>query len=250
MAKIILEDIKKQVEENGWKVISKEYKNLDTEMIFECSEGHKVYAPWKKIRNKCECPVCKENIYKDMITKSVAKKKGVRRVLALDQATHISGFSIFDDKQLVYYGKFETDESDEISRDAAIRTWLLNMIANWKPDQIGIEGIQMQQIDGKQVYGNDNVVGITTFQVLARLQGILMITAYEKKIPYEICPTPTWRSYCGVKGRSRPDKKRSAQLIIKNLYDISVDNDIADAILIGKYVAEKVAKPLVVTSWE
>lgn len=250
MAKILLEDIKDALAADNWKVLSTEYKNLEEEMIFECPEGHKVYAPWKKIRQKRECPICAQNIYKDMAAKVIKKKKDVKRVLSLDQATHVTGFAVFDDKKLIYYGKFEAEQETEIQRDAAIKEWLINMIHNYQPDIIGIEGIQMQQLGGKQVYGNDNVVGITTFQTLARLQGILMMACYEQKVPCEICPTPTWRSHCGVRGRSRVDKKTSAKTIIKNTYDVSVSDDCADAILIGKYVAEKVTIPSAVQNWE
>lgn len=52
-------------------------------------------------------------------------------------------------------------------------------------------------------------MGVTTFQTLARLQGILMDTCFELKINYKICPTNTWRAHHEVKGRSRADKKKS-----------------------------------------
>ena len=52
MAKLKIEDIRKAAIEQNWKVISYEYKNLNTEMTFECNEGHRVYAPYKKIRDK------------------------------------------------------------------------------------------------------------------------------------------------------------------------------------------------------
>jgi hypothetical protein len=53
-------------------------------MEFECNEGHRIYAPWKKLRNKIECPICKANVYKNAETKVVPKKKGTKRILALD----------------------------------------------------------------------------------------------------------------------------------------------------------------------
>ena len=36
MAKITLDQIKQELEQEGWKVHSLEYKNLETEMTFEC----------------------------------------------------------------------------------------------------------------------------------------------------------------------------------------------------------------------
>ena len=112
------------------------------------------------------------------------------------------------------------------------------MINNWNPEFIGLEGIQYQQN-----------MGVTTFETLARLQGILMNTLHELNIPYIICPTNTWRSYCKVKGRTRQDKKRSMQLLTKKWFDITVSDDEADAIGIGKYVAE-IANKQKVVNWE
>jgi hypothetical protein len=62
MAKIKLEDIQNELAADGWKIISTEYVNLDTEMTFECPEGHRVFVPWKKIRTKRECPTCKQTM--------------------------------------------------------------------------------------------------------------------------------------------------------------------------------------------
>ena len=79
-------------------------------------------------------------------------------------------------------------------------------------------------------------MSVTVFQTLARLQGILMETCYSAKIKFEVCPTNTWRHSCGVKGRSRTDKKRSMQLLAKQWYDITVSEDEADAIGIGHHL--------------
>ena len=122
--------------------------------------------------------------------------------------------------------------------------WLVNMINNWKPDLIALEGIQLQE--NKE----DSRMGVTTFQQLAWLQGILMECAYELDINYKVCHTGLWREHCGVKGRSRPDKKRSMQLLAKKWYDISVTEDAADAIGIGKYAAEIFAPQKRISSWE
>ena len=44
MARINLEDIRAELKQDNWKVISEEYINLDTTMTFECPEGHRVYS--------------------------------------------------------------------------------------------------------------------------------------------------------------------------------------------------------------
>jgi hypothetical protein len=98
VSKIKIEEIRAELEQEKWNLISNSYKNLDSELIVECPEGHRVYSTWKKLRVKKECPVCKQNIFTDRITKIIPKKKDTYRVLALDQATYVSGFSIYDDK--------------------------------------------------------------------------------------------------------------------------------------------------------
>ena len=40
MAKITLEQIKEEIAVDGWKLLSTEYKNLSTQLTFECKEGH------------------------------------------------------------------------------------------------------------------------------------------------------------------------------------------------------------------
>ena len=118
------------------------------------------------------------------------------------------------------------------------------MINNWRPDYIGIEGIQYQE------EGGGKIMGVTVFQTLARLQGILMEACYTAKIPYEICPTNTWRHICGVKGKARTDRKRSMQLLVKQWYNIDVNDDESDAIGIGRYLSSKTNQKIIVENWE
>ena len=243
MSKIKVEDIRKAAIENGWKLISTEYKNLSTELTFICNEGHEINIPYKKVRDKWECPLCKANKYYNFSEEVKPKSKGVQRAIGLDQATHITGYSIFDNEELIYAGTFEATAEDEIARDVQIQNWLIQLIHNWKPDVVGLEGIQLQQF-------NDKMVGVTTYQTLARLQGILMATCYNLKVDYMICPPATWRNHSGVKGRSRADKKRSMQNKIKEWFDITVSDDVADAIGIGKYINETHKKKVEIFNWE
>lgn len=238
MSKIKIEDIRKELDSYGWQLISNTYKNLDEELVFKCSEGHNVYNSWKKIRTKPLCPICQHNKLKNINTQTIPKKS-TKRFLALDQATYLTGWSIYDGKELIKYGTFETNLENEIARDHKIKEWLINMINIWQCDMIGIEGIQYQQN-----------MGVTTFEKLARLQGILLDTVYELNIPYKICPTNTWRAHCEVKGRTRSDKKKSMQILVKKWFDITVTDDEADAIGIGKYISDTGIKEIIIENWE
>lgn len=48
MARIKIEDIRAEVEKDGWKLISDNYENLDTELVFECSGGTQSICPLEK----------------------------------------------------------------------------------------------------------------------------------------------------------------------------------------------------------
>ena len=231
MSKLKLEDIRKEAASRKWEVISDDYKNLNTVMIWKCDEGHEIYAPYRLIRDRWNCPICQKNPYKGE-RKVTPKPKGARRVFALDQATHVSGYSIFDDNVLVTSGTFTTSEEDEIARDHELKNWLINMIEVWKPDLLGLEDIQLQQFQ--------RGIGVTTYKVLAHLQGILMETAYALGIDFVVVSPSTWRAHCGVKGRAKADRKASMQRLVKEWFDINVVDDESDAIGIGKYVTEKI----------
>lgn len=244
MAKIKLEDIKDELAADGWLVISDKYENLKSEMTFECPYGHRVFLPWEKLRSKRECPSCKAQSTIKVDNEVLPKSKGVKRTLALDQASKVTGYAVYDNNKLIKYGTFTTSGADEVERFAMVRAWLLSMIRSWKPDYVGIEGIQFQEEGGGQK------MGITVFQTLARLQGILMLTCHEEDVPYEVCSTNTWRHTCGVKGKSRTDKKRSMQLLVEQWHKIKVSEDEADAIGIGYHLVNFIQKNTEVTNWE
>ena len=243
MAKIKLDEIRKAAGEHGWIVISDTYKNLNTEMEFKCNEGHQVYAPYRLIRNKWECPVCKTNQYYNFKDEVVPKKKGARRTLGLDQATKITGYSVFDNDELVYAGTFEVDPNyTHWERILEMKRWLLQMVNVWKPDMIGFEDIQLQQF-------NNKIIGVTTYKTLAQLQGVLITTCEEHNVAWELCAPATWRKHCSVKGRTRTDKKASMQRQVKKWFDITVSDDVADAIGIGKYVADELNHEVEIHDW-
>lgn len=249
--KITLDQIKADLSEKGWKVLSDEYVNLSTEMEFKCPEGHIVMAPYKKIRGKYECPICKSNPLKNIDNTSIPKTKETR-LLALDQATQISGWSLWDGNKLIKYGIFHATSKDTIERLSQIHFWLLNLILNFQPDIVILEDIQMQDFSGKskeEKISRYDTIGVTTFKSLAELLGVLQVTLKENKIDFKVISSQVWRKGIGIKGRSRADRKRSAQRLVKEWYDINVTEDEADAICIGKYGIDNCQPPTII-KWE
>lgn len=239
MARINIEDIKEALQPDNWTLISETYKNLDSNLEFRCNEGHTVIAPWKKIRDARICPTCMRASLKTKEFRNTKKKKSEYRILALDQATHISGYAVFSNKQLIDYGIFEAQGDNDIIRSVQIKQWLISLIDQYEIDFVGLEGIQYQA-----------AAGVTTFETLARLQGILMAACQEEKIPYKVVNTNTWRLHCGVKGKTRVDKKRSMQLLAKGWYGIMPTDDEADALGIGKYYCDTQTPRIEIVDWE
>ncbi len=239
MARISIDEIKNDISADGWILISDTYQNLDSNLEFKCNKGHTVIAPWKKIRENRICPTCMRERLKTKEFKNTKKKKSEYRILALDQATHISGYAVFNNKNLIEYGTFEATGENDIERSVQVKQWLISLIDQFEIDFVGLEGIQYQ-----------TAAGVTTFETLARLQGILAATCYEEKIPYKIAPTNTWRLHCGVKGRTRPDRKRSMQRLVKDWFNLTPTEDEADAIGIGKYFSDIQSPKVEIIDWE
>jgi len=73
-------------------------------------------APWKKIRENRICPTCMRERLHTKEFRNTKKKKDEYRILALDQATHVSGYAVFSNKNLIDYGSFETTGETDIER--------------------------------------------------------------------------------------------------------------------------------------
>lgn len=230
MAKITITSIDEELSKYGWLCTSTKYVNLDTPLSFRCNEGHEVVTTWGKLRNKIVCPVCKNNVKKNIVNIQSKPKTSNYRILALDQSSHKTGYSIYDGNELISYGVYESTKSEELDRIKDVCDWLDSMIVNWKPDEVGLEETQ---------YNPNSGMGHDVFKLLSQVMGAIMITAARAKCKVSKVLIPTWRHYAGVKGNTRPDQKRSAQMLVKKWHDVNVTDDEADAICIGKYFADQ-----------
>lgn len=197
----------------------------------ECPKGHRqlqTYGNWRKH------PICQQCMAGDVnqVNRHCVpqKTKDVYRILALDAATGTTGYSIFDNEALVNFGKYEVDRNlDTEARINEMKQWLLAAIEDWEPNFVGIENIQLQS------FGNNNYQ-VELYRALANLQGVLIDTLYEAKIPHALAYASQWRKYCDVgNGRGRENKKQQAQERVKEWYGQKCTQDEADAICIGKY---------------
>lgn len=228
--------VRNHLEEENWKLISDTYKNLDTELEMECPEGHKQIQTYRQWRKHPQCEKCMAgDPYKVKKNKVPIKGIDTTRVLGLDAATGITGYSIYDNGTLVSYGTFKANSNAETdARINEVKKWLIAAIDEWEPDFVGIENIQLQKFGP-----NATQAQVKTFQTLANLQGVILDTLFEKCIDHDLVYASEWRSYCGINDgdQKRENKKKLAQDKVKVWYNQDCTQDEADAICIGKYFA-------------
>lgn len=194
-------------------------------MIFKCPNDHENFYTMEYWRRHKECPICKSNKYYRM-NDTAPKSKGFR-ILAFDQASGTSGWAVFDDNELIKFGAWTSNGSNHIDKISKTKQWVASMIQTWQPDLVILEDIQLQKYDGGEQ--------VITYKKLAHLQGILENYCYENGFIYKVVPPATWRAASKIKGKSRTEKKQSAQMLVQQLYDVKVTQDEADAVLIGTW---------------
>lgn len=152
------------------------------------------------------------------------------RLLALDQASKVTGWAIFEDGELKSYGKISLDDPNTDIRLVQLRQGIQTLIADYNIDKVIFEDIQQQ---------NNVANNVQTFKVLAEVYGVVSELLQEIQIPHSTVLAASWKSTLGIKGRTRAEQKKNAQLYVEQNYGIHVIQDIADAVCIGTHHIKK-----------
>ena len=148
------------------------------------------------------------------------------KILALDQASRQSGYSIFKNNELIKFGTIKLEDENVGARLVQLRQSIKFLIAENQIDYVVFEDIQMQTSVGNNV---------KTFKVLANVFGVILELCEELKIKYDIVSSNTWKSTLKIKGRNRAEQKKNAQLFVEETYGVRCTQDEADAICIGTH---------------
>ena len=151
----------------------------------------------------------------------------MEKLLALDQASVITGYAIFEEDRLVDYGKITLDDEEIGPRLVVLRNTIKDMIDKNNITTVAFEDIQMQASVGNNV---------KTFKVLANVYGIILELCEELNIKYKIVSSNTWKSTLKIKGKNRTEQKKAAQSFVQERYNIKCTQDEADAICIGTHM--------------
>lgn len=231
--------VKRDLEDNHWTLLSTEYKNISVPLQMRCPKGHEVSQTYENWRAHKRCDICMVGapFQSKFNGTPLPKDPNKKRVLALDGATHVSGFAIYDGEELIHYGTYATKGKDTTERINQVKKWLLEMIEGWKPDYVGVEHIQLQIYDSASKNPQ-----VEMYRKLANLQGVVFDALYELSMPASLVYPVEWRAFCGITGKKRPEQKEKARELVRQWYGLKCTEDEADAICIGKYFAITLAK--------
>ena len=152
------------------------------------------------------------------------------RLLALDQASKVTGWAIFEDGELKSYGKMSLDDPNTDTRLGQLRQDIQTLVADYNIDEVIFEDIQQQ---------NNVANNVQTFKVLAEVYGVVSELLQELQIPHSKNLDTSRKQTRGKKGRTRAEQKKNAQLYVEQNYGIHVIQDIADAVCIGTHHIKK-----------
>ena len=152
------------------------------------------------------------------------------KLLALDQASHVTGYAVFENNKPIVVSHFNAKGKDIADRLVSIRQTILKLIKDYNIDTVAFEDIQLQ---------NNVVQNVKTFKMLAEVFGVVQETLQEIGIDYYIIPPVVWKSTIGIAGKGREKEKTLAQQYIVNTYGVKCTEDEADAACLGTHVIKR-----------
>ena len=149
-------------------------------------------------------------------------------ILALDQATVNTAYSVWVNSKLITHDKVTADEKiKDYRRSLQMVDLVMKKVEEYKPDLVVLEG----------AFSNGN---IKTFGMLSCLRGMTMERLKDEGYKFEIVEPVTWKSFAKIKGK-RPEQKKQSIALAERIFGLELfdDDDIADSINIGCWAVNK-----------
>lgn len=154
------------------------------------------------------------------------------KTLAIDASTKCSGYAIFENTKLINYGCISDNKIDTFKRIRKMRQQIKKICQQYKPTDI-----IMEQVLPQNVKGNQNV-----YKALIYLQAAIVLCLDQIGYKVNFYTASHWRAQCGIhvgRGVKRDLLKSASIQLVKDKYNITVNDDVSDAILLGMaYVNE------------
>ena len=151
----------------------------------------------------------------------------MQKILAFDQSTKISAYSLFIDGEYVECGCLDLHKiKDTSERVRAMGVELCNTIEKYTPTKVIIEEVAQQS-------------NAMTLKLLARIQGVIIGFCAAHDIETYIIEPSKWRSTLKFKqgaGIKRHELKKQAIEYIESVYGLELTEDECEAICINDAV--------------
>ena len=146
------------------------------------------------------------------------------RIMTIDASTHSTGVAIGTESELQFHTCVAASSKDVVARIIKMRDQISKLIEEYNINKIVMEQVRPE-------------VNSHTNKVLMWLQAVIIVAAYEidKKIEYSFVNASQWRAAIKIKqgrGIKREQLKPRDIEYVKNKYNITVNDDQADAICI------------------
>ncbi len=138
------------------------------------------------------------------------------KVLALDQSTRVTGYSLFEDMRYVKSGVIDlhkNTDTNERSKQMAVE--ICKLIENTKPDCVIIEEVQNQS-------------NISTVIKLARIQGVAIGFCAAHNIDLHILTPSQWRAALDYKQGPKIKReilKQQSRDFVKNVLGLNITSE-------------------------
>ena len=139
-------------------------------------------------------------------------------ILSIDASTKSSGCAIFEENKLIHYECITASGSDKFKRIQKMNNRIKELVNQYHPTVAVMEDVMPQDVKHNQA----------AYKALIYLQAIIVMTT--------LYTASHWRSVVGIhtgRGIKRDELKQVSINLVKQKYNITVNDDQADGINIG-----------------
>lgn len=154
------------------------------------------------------------------------------RILALDQASLVTGYAVLDqDGKLIKASHITLSSNKTLAqRLVKLRQCIIDIIKEYDITEVIMEDIQLEE---------GRINNVQTFKALAEVYGVIQELVTELSLKLEAVYASTWKSAVGIKKSKRELEKRQAQEIVRSQFQFEPTEDEADAVCIAYYYWNK-----------
>ena len=152
---------------------------------------------------------------------------------SIDASTKSTGIAIFKQNKLIHYQCIQAHENKSFTRIWKMVERITQLYLQYEPTNIVMQDVLPQDVKNNQ----------QVFKALIYLQAAIVLQLDRLGAPeIDLVVASHWRAQCGIKtgkGIRRDQLKKASVRLIKQIYNIEVNDDISDAICIGiAYLSE------------